>query len=74
MTNTQLLIPEERIQQAILLIRGHKIMLDADLKVVTNCDHLSQFTIVFDAIRGLMEPSPEPDKGKIGFKPKRLSH
>jgi hypothetical protein len=25
------LIPTERIQQAILLIRGHKVMLDADL-------------------------------------------
>lgn len=30
-TETQPLIPVERIERAILLIRGHKVMLDADL-------------------------------------------
>ena len=31
MARTQALIPVERIERAILLIRGHKVMLDADL-------------------------------------------
>lgn len=31
MTKPQLLVPVERIQQTILVIRGHKVMLDADL-------------------------------------------
>jgi len=31
MAKDALLIPEERIEKAILLIRGHKVMLDADL-------------------------------------------
>jgi len=31
MTETTLSIPAERIAQAILLIRGHKVLLDADL-------------------------------------------
>jgi hypothetical protein len=31
MTKFELLIPDERIERAILLIRGHKVMLDSDL-------------------------------------------
>jgi hypothetical protein len=31
MTKAVLLIPDERIERAILLIRGHKVMLDSDL-------------------------------------------
>ena len=31
MTSKQLPIPAERIEKAIFLIRGHKVMLDADL-------------------------------------------
>jgi len=31
MTSRQLLIPAERIEKAILLVRGHKVMLDRDL-------------------------------------------
>ena len=31
MAKTELVIPEERIEKAILLIRGHKVMLDSDL-------------------------------------------
>lgn len=31
MTDSRLLIPAERIERAILLIRGHKVMLDSDL-------------------------------------------
>ncbi len=31
MAKTRSLIPAERIEQAILLIRGHKVMLDSDL-------------------------------------------
>lgn len=30
-TKNALLIPAERIERAILLIRGHKVMLDSDL-------------------------------------------
>jgi hypothetical protein len=32
--STQLLIPTDRIEQAILLIRGQKVMLDADLAAI----------------------------------------
>jgi hypothetical protein len=32
--DSQTLIPSERIEQAILLIRGHKVMLDADLAAI----------------------------------------
>ena len=31
MTNSHLLMPVERIERAILVIRGHKVMLDSDL-------------------------------------------
>ena len=31
MTPKELALPAERIEQAILLIRGHKVMLDSDL-------------------------------------------
>ena len=31
MTEASLSMPAERIERAILLIRGHKVMLDADL-------------------------------------------
>jgi hypothetical protein len=31
MTSKQLLIPVERIEKAILLVRGQKVMLDRDL-------------------------------------------
>jgi hypothetical protein len=31
MAKTELVIPEERIEKAILLIRGHKVILDSDL-------------------------------------------
>ena len=31
MAKHELLIPEERIEKAILLIRGHKVLLDRDL-------------------------------------------
>ena len=31
MTKVELLIPDERIERAILLIRGHKVILDSDL-------------------------------------------
>src|SRR5258707_347686 len=31
MTKVELRIPDERIERAILLIRGHKVMLDGDL-------------------------------------------
>ncbi len=34
MSDTALSIPTERIEQAIVLIRGHKVMLDADLAVL----------------------------------------
>lgn len=34
MTDTSLSIPPERIERAILLIRGHKVILDADLAVL----------------------------------------
>ena len=34
MTETTLPIPSERIERAILLMRGHKVMLDADLAVL----------------------------------------
>jgi len=32
MTKGELLIPDERIEQAILLIRGHKVMVDKELE------------------------------------------
>jgi len=31
----------------------------------------SQFRIVFEAIRSLMEPTEEPKRGRIGFQPSR---
>ncbi len=31
MAKGELLIPEERIEKVILLIRGHKVMMDSDL-------------------------------------------
>lgn len=33
----------------------------------TRCD--GQFKVVFDAIRQLMEPTPEPPERRIGFHP-----
>jgi len=30
-----------------------------------------QFKVVFDAIRQLMEPPPDPPKEPIGFRPRR---
>ena len=48
-------VPFERIQRAIYLIRGEKVMLDTAIRSL------------FEAIRQLMEP-PKPDQPKeIGF-------
>ena len=53
--------------RAILVLRGHKAMLDATrrldrLEAKTN----AKFTTVFEAIRQLMAP-PEPKNRPIGF-------
>ena len=64
------LIPAERIERPILLIRGQKVLLDSDL--ARKLEELekkydAQFKIVFDAIRQLMTPPPNPSKKRIGF-------
>ncbi len=55
------LIPVERIERAIYLIRGEKVMLDRDLAEL----------YLFDAIRQLMSP-PVPDHKQIGIAQKEM--
>ena len=38
MTDEKILIPVERIERLIILIRGHKVMLDADLAKLYGVD------------------------------------
>ena len=48
--------------EVLVIFKTSKTKLDALEK-----KHDAQFKIVFDAIRGLMAPPPEPKKGRIGF-------
>ena len=59
-------LPAERIENTILVIRGHRVMLDADLAERKHGTHDEKFKVVFRAIRELMEP-PKKTRRKIGF-------
>ena len=72
------IIPVERVEQSIYLIRGHKVMLDRDLAglygvetrvlnqaVKRNTERFPS-DFMFEAINELMIP-PEPKKNPIGF-------
>jgi hypothetical protein len=93
-------LPTERIESAILFIRGEKVILDRDLAMLYGVETrvlnqavtrnherfpddfmfeltreeilgISQFKVVFDAIRQLMSP-PQSKRKPIGFRPKAL--
>ena len=58
------------IMRAFVRLRG---ILAAHVDLAHRLDELEakydkQFAVVFDAIRGLMVPSEEPSKGRIGFR------
>ena len=56
-----------QIERRILVIRGQKMMVDADVaEVVTNCDHLAKIKFS-KALRQLMAPPAQTDKRPIGF-------
>jgi hypothetical protein len=66
---TTVMPPAERIENAILLVRGQKVILDRDLaaklaKLEKKYD--KQFRVVFTAIRELMAP-PAKRSACIGF-------
>lgn len=74
MANDSLVIPPERIEKSILVIRGHKVLLDRDLAAKLEkmeCklgEHDQHFQVVFEAIRQLMAPpAPTVKKRRIGF-------
>jgi hypothetical protein len=61
------------IMRAFVKLRG---MLAGNAELARRLEDLekkydSQFRIVFEAIRGLMEPTEEPKRGRIGFRPGR---
>jgi hypothetical protein len=64
MAGKELLIPPERIEKAILLIRGQKVMLDSDL---------ARLYGVATKVPKLMTPPPEPQRGHFGFRPPQQS-
>ncbi|HEY8186391.1 MAG TPA: hypothetical protein VIF64_09995 [Pyrinomonadaceae bacterium] len=67
MQSADLQVQRERIEKAIHVIRGDRVMLDADL--VANHDR--QIRGIFDAIRQLLTP-PLAKVKPIGFRPKAL--
>ncbi len=72
MKNGHLVIPVERVQEAIYLVRGQKVMLDKDFarklaelkKRIASHDESIQ--LLFQAIRQLMN-EPVPPRKRIGF-------
>jgi hypothetical protein len=73
--STVSIVPVERIEQAIYMIRGHKVILDRELaerlgEVEARCDrHEGKIQAVFDVIRQLMEPPSNEQTERIGFQP-----
>lgn len=64
------LVLSENVQNRIVLIRGQKVMLDADLARLYGVPTKridEQFAVVFEAIRELMKPPEPPPKRRIGF-------
>lgn len=55
-----------RIESRITVVRGHKVLIDADLADLYGVPTKAQLKQVFDALRELMTP-PDPPKRPIGF-------
>lgn len=55
MASTEALIPLERITQSILLIRGHRVMLDADLAALYNVET----RVLLQAVKRNIERFPD---------------
>lgn len=55
MASTEALIPLERITQSILLIRGHRVMLDADLAALYNVET----RVLLQAVKRNIEGFPD---------------
>jgi len=70
------LVPSTRIESAILVLRGEKVILDSDVAALYEVEtkalvqamkrNLERFRVVFDALRHLMEPSGVAAK-RVGF-------
>lgn len=63
-------VPKKHIENLILIIRGEKVILDSELVRKVNAleqTYDTQFKVVFEAIRQLMNPTPRKVK-HIGFR------
>jgi hypothetical protein len=70
MSEKKVMVPAGRIEQRILLIRGEKVIVDADLAEfygVPTKRLNEQIMELVKAIKQLLKPDPLPKKRRIGF-------